>query len=57
MGMAWYAFRAIGPVSDAAMTALRQGSQAEVNPASTAMRYWLPATHRNQTQSSRPPAA
>jgi hypothetical protein len=57
MGMAWYAFRAKGPVSDAAMTALRQGSQAEVNPASTAMRYWLPATHRNQTQSSRPPAA
>jgi hypothetical protein len=57
MGMARYAFRAIGPASDAVMTALPEGSQAEVDPAGTAVRCWLPATHRSLTPSRRPTAA
>ena len=57
MGTARYAFRVRGPASDAVMTALPEGSQAEVDPPSTAVRCWHPATHRNQTQSSRPTAA
>jgi hypothetical protein len=57
MGMARYAFRVGGPASDAVLTASREGLEAEVGRAGTALRCWLPATHRNQTQSSRPIAA
>jgi hypothetical protein len=57
MGMARYAFRVRGPASDAVLTASQEGLEAEVGRAGTAVRCWLPATHRNQTQSSRPIAA
>ena len=49
METARYAFRVSGPASDAVMTALPEGSQAEVDPAGTAVRCWLPATHRSLT--------
>jgi hypothetical protein len=42
MGTARYAFRVRGPASDAVRTALQEGLEAEVGPASTAMRGWLP---------------
>jgi hypothetical protein len=57
MGTARYAFRDRGPTSDAVMTALPEGSQTEVNPAGTAVRCWLPATHRSRTLSRRLTAA
>jgi hypothetical protein len=47
MGTARYAFRVRGPTHDAVRTALQEISEAEVDPAS----------HRNQTQSTRPTAA
>jgi hypothetical protein len=42
MGTARYAFRVRGPTSDAVMTALQEGLEAEVDPASTAVQGWLP---------------
>jgi hypothetical protein len=57
METARYAFRVSGPASDAVMTALPAGSQAEVDPAGTAVRCWLPATHRGLTPSRRLTAA
>jgi hypothetical protein len=42
MGTARYAFRVRGPTGDAVLTALQEGLEAEVAPASTAMRGWLP---------------
>jgi hypothetical protein len=57
MGMARYAFRVGGRAGDAVLTASQAGLDAEVGRAGTALRCWLPATHRNQTQSSRPIAA
>ena len=41
MGTARYAFRVRGSTSDAVMTALQEGLEAEVDPASTAVRGWL----------------
>jgi hypothetical protein len=57
MGTARYAFRVRGPASDAVMTALPEGSKAEVDPAGTVVRCRLPVTRRIQTQSSRPTTA
>jgi hypothetical protein len=57
MQTARYAFRVSGPASDAVMTALPEGSQAEVDPAGTAVRCWLPATHRGLTPTRRLTAA
>jgi hypothetical protein len=42
MGTARYAFRVRGTTSDAVMTALQEGLEAEVDPASTAVQGWLP---------------
>jgi hypothetical protein len=42
MGTARYAFRVRGQTNDAVMTALQEGLEAEVDPASTAMHGWLP---------------
>jgi hypothetical protein len=42
MGTARYAFRVRGPTSDAVLTALQEGLEAEVDPTSTAVRGWLP---------------
>jgi hypothetical protein len=42
MGTARYAFRVRGPTSDAVMTALQEGLEAEVDPTSTAVHGWLP---------------
>lgn len=42
MGMARYAFRVRGSTSDAVLTALQEGLQAEVAPTCTAMHGWLP---------------
>jgi hypothetical protein len=56
MGTARYPFHVIGPANDAAMTALPERSQAEVDPAGTAV-CWVPAIHHIQTQSSSPTAA
>ena len=53
MGTARYAFRVSGPASDAEMTVVPEGSQAEVDPAGTAVHCWLPATHRRQPLSRR----
>jgi hypothetical protein len=41
MGTARYAFRVRGPISDAVAAALQEGLEAEVSPASTAVRCWL----------------
>jgi hypothetical protein len=57
MGTARYPFQMIGPANDAAMTALPERSQAEVDPAGTAVCCWVPAIHHIQTQSSSPTAA
>jgi hypothetical protein len=57
MGTARYAFRVRGPARDAVMTALPEGSQAEADPAGTAVFCWLLVTHRSQTPSNRPTAA
>jgi hypothetical protein len=42
MGTVRYAFRVRGPTGDAVLTARQEGLEAEVAPASTAMRGWLP---------------
>jgi hypothetical protein len=42
MGMARYAFRVRGSTSDAVMTALQEGLEAEIDPTSTAVQGWLP---------------
>jgi hypothetical protein len=42
MGTARYAFRVRGRTSDAVMTALQEGLEAEVDPTSTAVHGWLP---------------
>jgi hypothetical protein len=42
MGTARYAFRVRGRESDAVLTALQEGLVVEIDPASTAMRGWLP---------------
>ena len=42
MGTARYLFRVRGPTSDAVLTALQEGLEAEVAPTSTAMHGWLP---------------
>jgi hypothetical protein len=57
MGTARYAFRVRGPASDAVMTALPEGSQAEVDPAGTVVFCWVLVTHRRQIPSNRPTAA
>ena len=57
MGMARYAFRVRGPASDAMMTALQEGLKVEVDPASTAVHCWPPATRRSHTPSRRRTAA
>jgi hypothetical protein len=57
MGTARYAFRVRGSTSAAVLTALQEGLKAEVDPASTAVHCWLPATHRSQTICSSPTAA
>lgn len=41
MGTARYAFRVRGPAGDAVQTALQEGLEAEVAPASTAIHGWL----------------
>ena len=56
MGTARYAFRVRGPASDAVMTALPKGSQAEPDLAGTAVFCWLLVTHSSQTPSNRPTA-
>jgi hypothetical protein len=42
MGTARYAFRVRGSTSDAVMTALQEGLEAEVDRPVTALRGWLP---------------
>jgi hypothetical protein len=42
MGMARYAFRVRGSTSDAVLTALEEGLEAEVDTTSTAVHGWLP---------------
>jgi hypothetical protein len=42
MGTARYAFRVRGRTSDAVITALQEGLEAEVDPTSTAVHGWLP---------------
>ena len=42
MGTARYAFRVRGPASDAVMTALQEGLEAEVDPTTTAVQGWFP---------------
>jgi hypothetical protein len=54
MGTARYAFSVRGPARDAVMTALPEGSQAEADPAGTAVFCWLVVTHRSQTPATAP---
>jgi len=42
MGETRYAFRVRGRTSDAVLTALQEGLDADVGPTSTAMHGWLP---------------
>ena len=42
MGTARYAFRVRGSTSDAALTALQEGLEAQVDPATTALQGWFP---------------
>lgn len=57
MGTARYAFRVVGSTSSAVLTAFQEGLKAKVDPASTAVHRWLPATHRSQTPRTRLTAA
>jgi hypothetical protein len=42
MGTARYAFRVRGSTSDAVLTALEEGLEAQVDPTTTALQGWLP---------------
>jgi hypothetical protein len=42
MGTARYAFRVRGSTSDAVLTALEEGLEAQVDPTTTALQGWFP---------------